>query len=102
MASPIAGVLFLGLFGGSPNAGLPAHYLAADALPTPQCVVCGPTHRNRGTTPAAADALELSANLRQRRDVARRLLVAADEILGGDRTGITEERLQQFLDYAGV
>ena len=98
MANSIIGAIYIGLFTGSVNPAMPAESIAAPAIPSPQCVVCGPANR----VAKVYDWSKLNQNRQPQvfngRITRQHILDAKPE----QRLGINEEQTSRMAEFPGV
>ena len=98
MANSIVGVLYVGLFAGSINPAMPAESIAAPAIPSPQCVVCGPAHR----VAKVYDWSKLNENRRPQVLSGRITREQVLDIEPDQRLGMNGEQLRRMAEFPGV
>ncbi len=100
MANPIIGALFLGMVSTGPGQSLPVPAMFAQALPTPQCVRCGPANRPR--VASLEDWSNPRAKARYLREVEGRKGPGLEDLLADQQLGMTEQQVHRLAHYAGV
>ena len=98
MANSLVGALYIGLFAGSVNPAMPADSIAAPAIPSPQCVVCGPANR-------VATVYDWSKLRDNKRPVVFTGRITRQQILSTEpdqRLGINDQQLSRMTGFSGV
>ena len=98
MANSLVGALYIGLFAGSVNPAMPADSIAAPAIPSPQCVVCGPANR-------VATVYDWSKLGDSRRPQVFSGRITRQQIMNTEpdqRLGINDQQLDRMTRFSGV
>ena len=100
MANSIIGAFYIGLFTASVGPGTPTDGLAAQALPQPQCVKCGPANPARVARVYDWSNGRIKAHRRVPQGYDVKLTI--DDLMMNQRLDMTSQQVERLAHYAGV
>lgn len=100
MANSIIGAFYIGLFTASVGPGTATDGLAAQALPQPQCVLCGPASRGHVARVYDWSNGRVKAS---HQSLPRRVPgLSIDELMLEQRLDMTSQQVERMARFAGV
>lgn len=100
MANSIIGAFYIGLFTASVGPGTPTDGLAAQALPQPQCVLCGPARRDHVARVYDWSKGRVKASHQSR--PGRIPGMSIHELMTKQRLDMTSQQVERMAHYTGV
>ena len=100
MANSIIGAFYIGLFTATVSPGAGADGSVAQALPQPQCVMCGSAQGRRVARVYDWSNGRVKAQHERTRGHAIRFSI--DDLLRGHRLDVTSRQVERMAHYSGV